>query len=188
MAETKKGIGEQMKQHKTMITLLVVLVVCVGLYFLMGAIADKQEEKELKEDILVTNLADLVSLEYTDGKKTLSFAKEDDAWYVADDKNFALDSSKVETMENVLVDVMAERELEGADELSAYGLKEPAYTIAMKDANGKETTLYIGNASGDHYYATVDEKKAIYTIGSSVPDVLEFDLTAMEVEEDEASK
>lgn len=174
-----------MKQHKTMITLLVILVVCVGLYFLMGAIADKQEEKELKEDILVTNLTDLVSLEYTDGKKTLSFVKEGDAWNVADDKDFALDSSKVETMENVLTDVMAVRQLDGADELSAYGLEEPAYTITMKDANGKETTLYIGDVTGSDCYATVDDKKVIYTIGSSVSDVLEFDLTAMEVVEEE---
>lgn len=174
-----------MKQHKTMITLLAVLAVCVGLYFLMGAIADNSEEKELKKDIPVTNLTDLVSLEYTDGKQTVSFVKEEDAWYVADDKDFALDSSKVKTMENVLTDVMAVRQLEGTDELSAYGLEEPAYTIAMKDANGKETTLYIGNATGTDYYATVDDKKVIYTIGSSVADALEFDLSTMEVVEEE---
>ncbi len=174
-----------MKQHRTMITLLAVLVVCVGLYFLMGAIADKEEEKELKQDIPVTNLTDLVSLEYTDGKKTLSFVKEDDTWHVADDKDFALDQSKVETMENVLTDVMAVRQLEGADELSAYGLEEPAYTITMKDANGKETTLYIGDATGDNYYATVDDKKLIYTVGSSVADALELDLSKMEVVEEE---
>ena len=174
-----------MKQHKTMITLLAILIVCVGLYFLMGSIAQREAEKELEEDILVTNLVDLVTLEYTDGETTLSFVKEDDAWYVADDKDFALDSSAVETIENVLVDVMAVRQLEAADELSAYGLEDPAYTITMRDANEKDTILYIGDTSGDNYYATVDDKSVIYTIGSSVPDALEFDLSTMEVVEEE---
>ena len=174
-----------MKQHKTMITLLAILVVCVGLYYLMGAIAKREASKELEEDILVTNLVELVTLEYTDGETTMSFVKEDGAWYVADDKEFALDSSAVETIENVLVDVMAVRKLEDADELSAYGLEKPTFTITMKDANGKETTLYIGNSADTNYYATVDDKKVIYTIGSSAPDALEFDLSTMEVVEEE---
>ena len=58
----------------------------------------------------------------------------------------------------------------------------------MKDVNGKETTLYIGDATGDDYYATVDDKKIIYTIGTSAVDALEFDLTTLEVVEEEEEK
>ena len=174
-----------MKQHKTMITLLAVLLICVGLYFVMGVISEKQAEKEMEEDIMVTNLVSLESLEYTDGSATLSFVKEDGTWYVADDKDFALDSSMVASIEDALVDIMAERKLDGADGLEAYGLDEPLYTVTMKDENGKETTLYIGDGTEEYYYATVNEKAVVYTIGTTTVDALEFDLAALEVVEEE---
>lgn len=177
-----------MKKYKSMIILLVVLVVFVGLYFVMQGISKKQSEKELEEDILVTNMQELVKLQYTDGKTTMSFVKEEDIWYVEADKEYALDSAKVDEIEEMLVDVMADRELKGADEPAAYGLETPAYTITMKDVNGKETTLYIGNEVEANYYATTDDKKVIYTIGSTVADALEFDLTALEATKEESTE
>ena len=174
-----------MKQHKTMITLLAVLVVCIGLYFVMGAVSKKQAEKEMEEDIMVTNLVSLVSLEYTDGTNTLSFVKEDGTWYVAEDKDFALDSSQVEAMESSLAAIMAVRKLDGADGLEAYGLDEPTYTVSMKDENGKETTLYIGDSMDENVYATVDDKAVVYTISATTVDAMEFDLANLEVVEEE---
>lgn len=173
-----------MKKYRTMIILLAVLVVFVGLYFVMQGINKKQAEKELEEDILVTNLEDLVTLQYTDGKTKMSFVKEDDTWYVEEDKGFALDSTQVDAIEAVLVDVMAVRQLEGADALAAYGLESPSYTITMKDENGKETILYIGNEVEASYYAATDDKSVIYTIGGSVVKKLEFDLSVLEVAEE----
>lgn len=177
-----------MKKYKSMIILLAVLVVFVGLYFVMQGISKKQAEKELEEDILVTNMQELAKLQYTDGETTLSFVKENGVWYVESDKEFALDSAKVDEIENMLVDVMADRQLKGADELAAYGLETPAYTVTMKDVNGKETTLYIGNEVEANNYATTDDKTVVYTIGSTVADALEFDLSAMEVVEEETTE
>lgn len=177
-----------MKKYKSMMILLVVLVVFVGLYFVMQGISKKQAEEESEEDILVTNLGDLVELEYTDGKSTMSFVKEEDAWYVKSDKAFALDSAKVDEITESLVKVTADRKLDGADEPSAYGLEKPAYTITMKDANGKEVILYIGNEVETGNYATTDDKKVIYTIGSTVADALEFNLTKMEVVEEKTTE
>lgn len=177
-----------MKKYKSMMILLVVLVVFVGLYFVMQGISKKQAEEESEEDILVTNLGDLVELEYTDGKSTMSFVKEEDAWYVKSDKAFALDSAKVDEIAESLVKVTADRQLEGADEPAAYGLEKPAFTITMKDVNGKETILYIGNAVETGNYATTDDKKVIYTVGSTVADALEFNLITMEVVEEKTTE
>lgn len=177
-----------MKKYKTIIVLLSVLCLCVGLYFLMGFISQNRAEKEMQEDIMVTNLVSLTSLEYTDGETTMSFVKEDDIWYVKENESFALDSSLVESMASTLQSVMAVRQLDGADELEDYGLEEPLYTITMKDENEKETTLYIGDGAGENYYATVDDKEVVYTIDTSAADVLEFDLTALEVVEEETTE
>lgn len=177
-----------MKKYKSLICLLSVLVLCVGLYFLVGFLGQKQEEKELQEDVMVTNLVSLVSLEYTDGEETMSFYQKDGSWYVEGDEDFALDSSSVESIAYSLQYVIAVRQLEKADKLSDYGLENPLYTIKMKDQNEKETVLYIGDLAGENQYATVNDKQVVYTIDSSVAEILQFDLSALEVVEEESTE
>ena len=169
-----------MKKHGTMIALLVVLVAFVGLYFLMAGINKKQAEKELQQDVMVTNLAELKELEYSDGKTTLSFVKEKGVWYVKEDKTIVLTDIQMNSMEGTLVGIVAVRQLEKADALADYGLEEPSYTITMKDKEGKEAVVYIGDAVGENYYATAGDKTVVYIVESVVVDALEFDLEVLE--------
>lgn len=177
-----------MKKYKSMILLLSVFVVVLILYFVMGKINRMQAEKETEETIMVTDFSSLSSLEYTNGETTLSFAKEDGTWKVKDNEEFNLDSDAVETIANALSQIEAVRVLEGADELSAYGLDDAAYTITMETESGVTFTLYIGDETGDGYYATANDKVVVYTIGSSVVSGMEFDLTVLEAEETEETE
>lgn len=185
MAQAQKGIGDKMKKYRTMIVFLVIFVVLVGLYFVMNYVNKVQTEKEQDETIMVTQIANLASMEYTDGETTLSFVKEDDAWKLADDDETTLDNDAVETIADTLCQVASVRVLSGADELSSYGLDEPAYTITLETESGTEITLYIGDATGENYYATIGDKVVVYVIDSSVADALEFDITSLEAAEEE---
>lgn len=185
MAQAQKGIGGGMKKHRTMITLLAIFVILIVLYFIMGQMNKAQKEKNQEETIMVTEISDLVSMEYTDGETTLSFVKEEDAWKSADNTELSLDNDSVETIASALCQVAAVRVLEGADELSSYGLEEPAYTITLETESGNEITLYIGDATGENYYATIGDKVVVYVIDSSVVDALELDIIALEAEEEE---
>lgn len=172
-----------MKKYKSMIILLAVFVTFFALYFVMGKVNDYQASKDTEETIMVTDFDSLVSLEYTDGETTMSFVKEDDTWTWAGEEEISLDSDAVETIANVLAQVEAVRVLEGADELSSYGLDEPAYIITMESESGTTLTLYIGDAVDDNYYATTNDKVVVYTIGSSAVSNMEFDVTVLEAEE-----
>ena len=184
MAQAQKGIGGGMKKHRTMITLLAIFVILIVLYFIMGQMNKAQKEKNQEETIMVTEISDLVSMEYTDGETTLSFVKEEDAWKSAENTELILDNDSVETIASALCQVAAVRVLEGADELSSYGLEEPAYIISLETESGTEITLYIGDATGENYYATIGDKVVVYVIDSSAVDALEFDVTALEAEEE----
>ena len=177
-----------MKKYKTLIVLLSVLVVFVGLYFLVNALNEKQAEKELETDVMVTNLSELKMLKYTDGKTTLSFVKEKDTWYKEDDKEFALKNIKVNSMEDSLADIVAVRELKNPDDLADYELETPKYTITMKDKDGKEAVVYIGKQVGENYYATVGDKKVVYIVEGVVVDTLEFDLEVLTETEEETTE
>lgn len=173
-----------MKKYKSMIILLAVFVVFFVLYLVMGKINEQQAANNTEETIMVTDFDSLVLLEYTDGETTMSFVKEDGAWKVSDNTEISLDSDAVETIATALGQVAAVRVLEGADELSSYGLDEPAYTITMEDESGVTLTLYIGDIVEENYYATTNDKVVVYTIGSSAVSNLEFDLTALEAAEE----
>lgn len=177
-----------MKKYRTMIIFLAIFVVLVVLYFFMNHMNKVQTEKGEEQTIMVTQLSDLASMEYTDGETTLSFVKEDDAWKLSDDDETTLDNDAVETIEDALCQVASVRVLSGTDELSSYGLDEPAYTITLKTESGTEITLYIGDATGENYYATIGDKVVVYVIDSSAVDALEFDVTALEAEEEDTAE
>ena len=47
-----------------------------------------------------------------------------------------------------------------------------------------DETVFIGNSVDGNYYATTGDKVVVYVIGSSAVDALEFDITALEAEEE----
>lgn len=171
-----------MKKHRTMIIFLAIFVVLFGLYFFMKHTNEKQAEKEQVEPSMLTQLDEISSMEYTDGETTLSFVKKEDTWVVKDNEAFKLDSDAVETIADTLCQVAAVRVLSGAEELASYGLEQPSYTVIITDETGSEQILYIGNATGENYYATVGEKSVVYVVDSAAVEALEFDLSVLEME------
>lgn len=169
-----------MKKHKSLVMLLSVLVVLIAAYVAVSQLNKKSDnEQDKKTEIKVESLADITSIQYTNGTETMEFVKEDDMWYSASDRNFPLQQSSVETIVNAFESLTANRELKDADALADYGLEEPQYTVILKNADGKEQKIYIGNTAGEDYYMTLDQKEKIYTVGYEVVNALNFDLDSM---------
>ena len=62
---------------------------------------------------------------------------------------------------------------------SEFPLEHPAYTIRVKDKKGTQTTYYIGSASGDNYYLTLDDKSTVYTVSADLLSGLSYSLNDM---------
>ena len=165
-----------MKKYKSMFVLLGVLAILVAAYFLMNYFNKEQQYVNEDQTYSITNFEEIISMEYTDGEKTMSFSKEDEKWNMALRGDAKLDTEKVNDIADVLKNVTAIRVLEDADEISAYGLDAPKYTITMESKDSEKVTLYIGNEAGSNYYATIAEKTVIYVIDSTVVDSLVFDI------------
>ena len=169
-----------MKKYKSLIILLAVLVVLVVAYVVTGQLKKKSAEKENEEkQIAVLDMSDITSIQYTNGTDTMSFIKEDGKWYSESDKEFPLQQSSLKTMAETFGTLSANRELTDGDTLADYGLEEPQYTITLKNADGEEQNIYIGNAAGEDYYMTVGDKEKIYTVDYSVVNAMNFDLDSM---------
>ena len=169
-----------MKKYKSLIILLAVLVVLVVAYVVTGQLKKKSAEKENEQkQIAVLDMSDITSIQYTNGTDTMSFIKEDGTWYSESDKEFPLQQSSLKTMAETFGTLSANRELTDGDTLADYGLEEPQYTITLKDADGEQQNIYIGNAAGEDYYMTVGDKEKIYTVDYSVVNAMNFDLDSM---------
>ena len=166
-----------MKNKRLPLILLGVLLVLVLLYAaLVGLNARRSEQDALdaqNASIVISEFADPVLVTYTGPQGTLSFSKTDNVWQVADDAAFPLRQSDIELLCSTVDGLTAVRQLEGGEDLAAYGFDAPAYTVTLGNAEGEELTILIGGAaSNGDYYAMRGDGEMVYTISSSLPTLL----------------
>lgn len=168
-----------MKQKRTLILLVLVFAGLLALYTGINIYQRHTSSKEDSENtILVKKLSSLTSISYNNGEE-LNFVKENGIWYYAKNKEYPINQSYLKEMASQFQKIVAVRELKNGDSLSDYGLDKPSYTLKVKDKSGVETTYYIGNATGENYYLTFNDKTKIYTVSSDILSNLSYSLDDM---------
>lgn len=171
------------KKKKSFIVLFVILILLLAAYLSLQAWnksqTKKKEAKASAKTVYVTDIKDISGIKYDLGKGRISFVKKDGKWYNADDKDFPLSQSYPQQMVKDFTKLKADRELKGGDSLEDYGLKSPVYTVVLTDKDGKETSLYYGNAAGDDYYVTVNDTGKVYTVSNTTISDLQHSLDEM---------
>ena len=126
----------------------------------------------------VTDLktSEITGVKYDLGTGEMNFEKDGDTWYYTADKDFPLRQSYPKTVADAMGQLNADRELEDADALEEYGLDNPTYTVTLTDGDGAVTTIKVGNATGNDYYATVDDTEKVYTIPATSLDDIQTEL------------
>lgn len=165
-----------MKKKKGPVILIGVLVLLLILYFALSTWNKKQDSKE--ETVKVTDLktSEITGVKYDLGTGEMNFEKDGDTWYYTADKDFPLRQSYPKTVDDAMGQLSADRELEDADALEEYGLDHPTYTVTLTDEDGTVTTIKVGNATGNDYYATVDDTEKVYTIPATSLDDIQTEL------------
>ena len=166
-----------MKKKKGPVILIGVLVLLLILYFALSTWNKKQDSKE-EETVKVTDLktSEITGVKYDLGTGEMNFEKDGDTWYYTADKDFPLRQSDPKTVADAMGQLSADRELEDADALEEYGLDHPTYTVTLTDEDGTVTTIKVGNATGNDYYATVDDTEKVYTIPATSLDDIQTEL------------
>lgn len=166
-----------MKKKKGPVILIGVLVLLLILYFALSTWNKKQDSKE-EETVKVTDLktSEITGVKYDLGTGEMNFEKDGDTWYYTADKDFPLRQSYLKTVADAMGQLSADRELEDADALEEYGLDHPTYTVTLTDEDGTVTTIKVGNATGNDYYATVDDTEKVYTIPTTSLDDIQTEL------------
>ena len=176
------------KKHRTLLLLGAVFIVLVLIYLAVSSRQWDTADSDTGEDaqIQVCDLGDLFSFQFTDQSTGtgMSFVKEEDTWYVADDRQIPLNQTYIDSMESTYASLTATRKIDDPDALSDYGLDSPSYTVQATDADGNTTTFSIGNTADEDYYLIVDGTESpVYTVSSTAVSVLQYDMDTL-VEKD----
>lgn len=184
------------KSTKQLLGLAGCLAVLGGVYG--GAVlfnqysADKkaEESKAQKEadTSWLSQMEEPVYISYTNsyGTFTFQYNEEEETWNYAADAHFPVTQSYLTALADDMKSLTAERKLEEVQEdLSVYGLEEPAYSITAKDTDNEAVTIHIGsiNSYSSDYYAKLEGSDEIYTVSSSLVTDMSYDISALQEKE-----
>lgn len=159
------------KQTKTLTVLAAALVVCGGAYAALRVWNDRQAQ--IDDTVYVTQLSDFTGLTLTNSAGTLSFTKDDDAWQYDGDDAFPADQEAVENLAEQVGSLAAIRVIDDPEDLSAYGLDEPALQASVTAGDGTAVTLLLGDVSDSYCYAKRTDSDTVYTVSTDLPENLE---------------
>ena len=159
------------KQTKTLTVLAAALVVCGGAYAALRVWNDRQAQVD--DTVYVTQLSDLTGLSLTNGQGELSFTKAEDVWQYDGDDAFPADQEAVEDLAEQIGSLAAIRVIDDPEDLSAYGLDEPALQASVTAGDGTAVTLLLGDVSDSYCYAKRTDSDTVYTVSTDLPENLE---------------
>ena len=177
-------MAEKKKQFVKLAVIAVALIVIYAVYSEYTAHKEEIEAEEEAQRLMITDIdtSEVRRVSYTDGDDTFGFSKEDEEWYYEGDRELPLDESCVSSVLSTYSGLSGTRKLDETGNGEDYGFGSPSYEISIEDTEGTVTEVDIGNTAdetGAEYYITADGGKTVYTIESSVIDVLVFDVDSL---------
>ena len=123
-----------------------------------------------------------ISYNYDGTELDFSLQSDGETWQYDSNTDFPLNQSSLSGMNSQLQSLTATRKIkDNLDDLADYGLDQPSNTVAAKDSDGTEFTIYFGNSNDTagvtYVYTSADEN--IYTVDSGVADYFSHPLLDM---------
>lgn len=178
-----------MKRSMKMAVLLVVLAAFAGGYAAVTywpSSSTTVTEEEGQFALYAGDADSLAALEWTDGETSWRFERQGGEWQKADEPDFPVNQTVLGTLADKAASLTAMRALSDMSSPADYGLAEPVFTLTLTDADGRETTLALGDTTPfeDGCYVGVSGTETIYTVKEDFSG--SFDLTVSELAQMEA--
>jgi preprotein translocase subunit YajC len=158
--------GRKKKNRYTILTLFVVMVLLIGIYFQITN--NKEKQSTLESADTTTNTTTLAALEtekiesiyFSNPSSTMTLLKDVEAgWIYKEDPSFPVNQTFAENMNSAFSDITSTMTVtSGAENLSEYGLQEPVIQIVATLQDQTSTSIALGYEvpiTGG-YYATVN--------------------------------
>ena len=142
----------------------VILAAYLGSQYYQNHLPVDDEEDEISVLDIDTSLVNEIGI--TNGEETINLQKDNDTWKCVDDKDFTIDSTKLQVFLDAAGSITSELKIENVTDMSQYGLDHPSLSISLQwDSN--LYTIYIGDrntVAGGVYYLKINDEDTVYTI------------------------
>ncbi|MDD6213358.1 MAG: DUF4340 domain-containing protein [Clostridiales bacterium] len=165
-----------MKRGKKLMILTVVCMAACGAAFAAIKFQARNEEEESSGVSIYQGEEDHIQALFWDyNGESLRFEKNGDQWQYAEDEEFPLQESILESMESALRDVQAVKVIEDPESEEEYGLDQPVCVVSVTGDSG--ISLSFGNETslGGERYVSIGDGK-IYILDSSLMDEFSYGL------------
>jgi hypothetical protein len=177
MAKRKK------RKSVTLISLLLVLVALIGIYYWYSNREAKPEDKNETESIQLAKIEDtskLTKLHYRTKDTEMTLVKEGEVWKLETEPERPINQDKVSGLIGLIKDITAKRLVtEKTDNPADFGLAEPTGYLQGTLSDGTTVTLEIGTMvpSKDGYYANVNEDDKVYLLATNYGSGFKYTIT-----------
>lgn len=155
--------------------LVIILIVVIIFINQSNAKKEKQEEIEAsieaskeaanKKSLIDFDIEDLVKVTVVNPKESLSFLYDGKIFSYADNKNLAMNQSKVKFIFNAATSIRSNALIAtNLDDTANYGLDKPERKVVMEKKDGEIVTINIGVYFDTYYYVNIEGDQNIYTI------------------------
>lgn len=167
-----------MKRGKKLTLLLAVLVLLLAVTCAVLKFAPEDTDTEQEEpgvSVFTLDPEAVTELTWTWEGETLTFVRTDGVWSYAEDGAFPLKESCLTSMLAALSDVVASKTIEEPEELSQYGLEEPACTVTVTADTTAELLIGDETGIGGERYLSVGDGN-VYLVDESILDSFSYQL------------
>jgi hypothetical protein len=177
MAKRKK------RKSVTLISLLLVLVALIGVYYWYSNREAKPEDENETESIQLSKIEDtskLTSLHYRTKDTEMTLVKDGEEWKLETEPERPINQDKVSGLIGLISDITAKRMVtEKPDNPADFGLAEPTGYLQGTLSDGTTVTLEIGTMvpSKDGYYAYVNEDDKVYLLATNYGSGFKYTIT-----------
>lgn len=165
------------RQRRTVTMLTAVLLILLAAVLIVLGIRyreNRQEEGEGPETRQASAMSGgaYSTLAYSNGSTTLSFSTaEDGMWFWDNDPEFPLKQDTVNAILALLNNWRPQQSLAAEEELSTYGLDQPAGFLTLGGEGGAIRTLSFGKTTTDgdsHYVMEEDDPSTVYIVADTL--------------------
>ncbi|HEY1759935.1 MAG TPA: DUF4340 domain-containing protein [Bryobacteraceae bacterium] len=116
-----------------------------------------------------------IELDHRDGENTVIKRNDANQWQIVAPKPLTADQGTVGTLTTAASSITAERVVDpNVTDLASYGLAPPVVTVKITTANGKTTTLLVGeDTPTGSTYAKIEGDPRLFDMSKSVRDSLD---------------
>ena len=168
-----------MTRGKKLIVLAVLVAVLVVLLILVSrANSESEAQAEAEANITFLDIPEdsVTAISWTYDGDTITFVKNGDNWEYAEDPEFPLNTTYINSMLTALSSYTASRQIDEPDsDFSVYGLAEPQKTVTV--TADTETVITFGDTSHTSYdqYCSKGDGK-IYLVDDDLMGIFDYSL------------